>query len=284
MYLNALEFLEEERELWRPFEALDGLTDEQLDTPDRRGPRLVRSRPHRAPRRLAGERPRGREGARGRRDVGDERAIRQGMGRARRRDQPRHPGRVAGAADRRGPTTPPRGPGRAPRLPDRRAGGALAQARRQPALLPRRDHRPLHRAPGRPRGDPRRLCLGGTGSGDPEGHPRRLTCGDRTRSRRWLDAGAPRRGAARRLPRRRPRRPARGRSWSRGEHGDRRRRALRGRDPPRRQIAAAAARTPDTAPSPRGPDWVRFNPRELDPHALDRLGAWLELAYRRAGE
>jgi hypothetical protein len=33
MYLNALEFLEEEREAWRPFEALDGLTDEQLDTP-----------------------------------------------------------------------------------------------------------------------------------------------------------------------------------------------------------------------------------------------------------
>jgi hypothetical protein len=33
MYLNALEFLEEERELWRPFEALDSLTDEQLDTP-----------------------------------------------------------------------------------------------------------------------------------------------------------------------------------------------------------------------------------------------------------
>jgi hypothetical protein len=51
-----------------------------------------------------------------------------------------------------------------------------------------------------------------------------------------------------------------------------------------RQIAAAAARTPDTAPSPRGPDWVRFNPRELDAHALDRLEAWLELAHRRAGE
>jgi hypothetical protein len=33
MYLNALEFLEEEREAWRPFEALDGLTDEQLDLP-----------------------------------------------------------------------------------------------------------------------------------------------------------------------------------------------------------------------------------------------------------
>jgi len=31
MYLNALEFLEEERDGWRPFEALDGLTDAQLD-------------------------------------------------------------------------------------------------------------------------------------------------------------------------------------------------------------------------------------------------------------
>src|SRR3954453_21537078 len=33
MYLNALEFLEEEREAWRPFEALDSLTDDQLDVP-----------------------------------------------------------------------------------------------------------------------------------------------------------------------------------------------------------------------------------------------------------
>lgn len=32
MYLNALEFLEEERDAWRPFEALDGLGDEALDT------------------------------------------------------------------------------------------------------------------------------------------------------------------------------------------------------------------------------------------------------------
>lgn len=47
-------------------------------------------------------------------------------------------------------------------------------------------------------------------------------------------------------------------------------------------IAAAASRTPDTAPSPRGKEWVRFNPRELDGHAVDRLRAWLELAYRRA--
>ncbi len=31
MYLNALEFLEEERDAWRPYEALDGLSDEQLE-------------------------------------------------------------------------------------------------------------------------------------------------------------------------------------------------------------------------------------------------------------
>ena len=52
-------------------------------------------------------------------------------------------------------------------------------------------------------------------------------------------------------------------------------------DPP---IAAAARRTPDTGPSSRGADWVRFNPRELDGHGVDRLRAWLELAYRRSAE
>ena len=50
-------------------------------------------------------------------------------------------------------------------------------------------------------------------------------------------------------------------------------------DPP---IALAATRTPDVAPSARGPEWVRFNPRELDGHAIDRLRAWFELACRRA--
>ena len=33
MYLDALEFLEEEREAWAPFEALAGLTDAQLEAP-----------------------------------------------------------------------------------------------------------------------------------------------------------------------------------------------------------------------------------------------------------
>lgn len=48
-------------------------------------------------------------------------------------------------------------------------------------------------------------------------------------------------------------------------------------------IAVAATRTPDGAPSPRGPEWVRFNPPELDGHAVDRLRAWLDHAHRRAG-
>jgi hypothetical protein len=33
MYLDSLEFLEEEREAWAPYEALDGLTDDQLSVP-----------------------------------------------------------------------------------------------------------------------------------------------------------------------------------------------------------------------------------------------------------
>jgi len=33
MYLDAMEFLEEEREAWTPFEALAGLTDDQLTRP-----------------------------------------------------------------------------------------------------------------------------------------------------------------------------------------------------------------------------------------------------------
>jgi len=47
-------------------------------------------------------------------------------------------------------------------------------------------------------------------------------------------------------------------------------------------VAAAASRTPDVGPSPRGREWVRFNPRELDGHAVDRVCAWFELAHRRA--
>lgn len=47
-------------------------------------------------------------------------------------------------------------------------------------------------------------------------------------------------------------------------------------------IGAAAMRTPDTGASSRGGEWVTFSPRELDAHALDRLGAWFGLAYRRA--
>jgi len=46
-------------------------------------------------------------------------------------------------------------------------------------------------------------------------------------------------------------------------------------------IAAAAIRTPDVAPSARGPGWVAFTPAVLDDHAADRAVAWFASAYRR---
>lgn len=47
-------------------------------------------------------------------------------------------------------------------------------------------------------------------------------------------------------------------------------------------VAAAALRTPDTSPSPRGGDWIGFAPPVLDDHAVDRAESWFLSAYRRA--
>jgi hypothetical protein len=47
-------------------------------------------------------------------------------------------------------------------------------------------------------------------------------------------------------------------------------------------LAAAAQRTPDTGPTPRGNPWVVFGPGVIDDHAIDRARAWFEAAYRRA--
>jgi hypothetical protein len=49
-----------------------------------------------------------------------------------------------------------------------------------------------------------------------------------------------------------------------------------------RLVAAAAQRTPDTSPSARGPEWVRFAPADVDDHAIDRAVAWFSSAARRA--
>lgn len=46
-------------------------------------------------------------------------------------------------------------------------------------------------------------------------------------------------------------------------------------------VVAAALRTPDTAPSPRGHDWVAFAPAVLDDAAIDRAEAWFLSAHRR---
>jgi len=47
-------------------------------------------------------------------------------------------------------------------------------------------------------------------------------------------------------------------------------------------VAAAALRTPDTAASSRGPDWIVFAPAILDDHGVDRAEAWFLSAHRRA--
>lgn len=47
-------------------------------------------------------------------------------------------------------------------------------------------------------------------------------------------------------------------------------------------VVNAALRTPDTATSSRGADWVAFAPAALDQHAIDRATAWLTSAWRRA--
>lgn len=50
----------------------------------------------------------------------------------------------------------------------------------------------------------------------------------------------------------------------------------------RADVAAAAARTADAAPSARGPEWVAFSPTTFDRFTRDRIEAWLEFAVRQA--
>ncbi|MET1232600.1 MAG: hypothetical protein ABWY52_07095 [Candidatus Limnocylindrales bacterium] len=52
----------------------------------------------------------------------------------------------------------------------------------------------------------------------------------------------------------------------------------------RADIAAAAARTPDAGPSPRGPEWVAFSPKAFDRFTRDRIDAWFEFAVRQVWE
>jgi hypothetical protein len=51
----------------------------------------------------------------------------------------------------------------------------------------------------------------------------------------------------------------------------------------RADVADAVLRTPDTAPSGRGNEWVRFVPVAVDPSVEDRLAAWITSAWRAAG-
>jgi hypothetical protein len=52
----------------------------------------------------------------------------------------------------------------------------------------------------------------------------------------------------------------------------------------RPDMVRAALRTPGTGESPRGPEWVVFEPpAELERYDIDRLRSWFEMAARLAG-
>ena len=130
MYVDGLSFLEDEREAWRPYEALESVSDASLDVPVDGGAWMDGARPHRPHGRVAGAGPHGRPRARRRRDVAVEGAGRRRLGCPRRRDQRRPDRRVAVPAARRGPPTAVDRPGRAPRLPHGGARESLDQAHR----------------------------------------------------------------------------------------------------------------------------------------------------------
>jgi hypothetical protein len=50
------------------------------------------------------------------------------------------------------------------------------------------------------------------------------------------------------------------------------------------EIAAAALRTPDTAPDPDDRGWVRFSPTTAEGHVTDRAAAWFRTAWRHAAD
>ena len=166
---------------------------------------------------------------------------------------------------------------RAARLPDRRARDALAQERRPAALLLRGDDRALRRPRGGSGGHPRGRGTGvteGAGprpDGDAAGEPvSDLTLADvLAAAAEDLDGVIAATGDT-------------GTSWSLAGRpfaalaGGRAEFQL---DP---LVAGAALRTPDTAPSARGGDWVAFAPDALDDPAVDRAEAWFLSAYRRA--
>jgi len=47
-------------------------------------------------------------------------------------------------------------------------------------------------------------------------------------------------------------------------------------------IAEAALRTPDTMLDPDDRGWLRFTPRDVERHVIDRATAWFQTAWRHA--
>ncbi|HEY5488112.1 MAG TPA: hypothetical protein VIK06_10720 [Candidatus Limnocylindrales bacterium] len=51
----------------------------------------------------------------------------------------------------------------------------------------------------------------------------------------------------------------------------------------REEVVSAALKTPDTAPSARGAEWIALASAASDQFTLDRAAAWFESAWRLAG-
>ena len=184
MYLDALSFLEDERDTFRAYEALLDLSDDQLDVPveaangwsgrDLMGHILVWQEAALASAKelAVNEQSPTQDRLNAEWDVpgAGDRMNQESLDRFR------------ALPDRRGPGPVQGGLGRPPRLPDGRPGVPLDQALRPPELVLQRDHRALRGAPPRAPRDPRGGAVTGTGNGTGTGtSSRRSTMTSRIR-------------------------------------------------------------------------------------------------------
>ena len=267
MYLDALEFLEEERDAWAPYEALSGLTDDQLEQP-------VEAAHGWSGRDLMAHMLAWQGIAL---EIAQELAVNETSPTIARVDaewdakgdvfNDEIQADVGGAADGRHPRVLADAAGRTAGLPDGRARDALGQARRASQDVPRRDDRPLRGTRAGAGGGAR----GGSGVTLESDGGLTLTdvlaeaaeawraCQPRWNRRAACCGIAPAGHSPRSV--RMVRRPSSGSTgpWPTPPGG-----------------------RPTPAPRVEARTGSEFSPAELDDHALDRAEAWFGSAWRRA--
>ena len=275
MYLDALEFLEEERDAWAPYEALSTLTDDQLEQP-------IDAAHGWSGRDLMAHMLAWQGIAL---EIAMELAVNETSPTIARVDaewdakgdafNDEIQADLGRSADGRDPRVVADAARRAARLPDGRARDPLGQARGASQDVPRRDDRPLRGArPGAGGG-----ARGGSGVTQADGGRPPLADDDTLTLADVLAEAAETLDEVSATVE-----TAGGVLWDRAGRAF----AAVGADGASAEfrldgaVADAARRTPDTGSSRRGVDWVRFSPAELDDHALDRAEAWFGSAWRRA--